>query len=427
MLLLCLENPRTMAGKIYRDSGLGDILMVKSARARRVSIRVHPEKGVVVTVPAFLRYDDGLRFFMQKRDWVADALRRQKARCGDAEMRGTAVGLLRSGALVKTLLSRIVFRRQGADRAEGMEPAASPAFSTGRKEAHQESGMFCGTLFGQEASGAEGRGMQEDTAPVPGGMSASSGYAARRVSGGRSASSGYAARRGRGGRSASKGAVVVSSSLVEDVKKTGRVCLGLEMPISEKLVEYPDSMPPEGSPELSSLLSQVLVRLLRDEAKSLLPQKLAFFARRYGFVYNSVAIKHNSTNWGSCSTRGNINLNLNLVRLPEPVCDYVVLHELCHLRHPDHGADFHALLERLCADNMKRLSFLMDSLHEPVPGQGNDTGHAAGVSAVGSLPGAGIRAEKEYFRSLVSQMRRSRAQFPVHHLLEKEVRKYRLV
>lgn len=401
-----------MAGKIYRDPELGDIALAKSSRARRVSIRVHPLKGVVVTVPSFLRYEEGLRFFLQKRDWVAEVLRRQQSRRDEAEMSGTAVGALGDGGLVKTLLSRIVFRRQGADRPAGMELPASSAFSSGRKVVPQESGMFWGTLFGQEDSGPEGRGMQEDTAPVSaGGMSASSGYAARRGSGG----------------SGSKGAVRVSSSLVEDVKKTGRLYLGLEMPISEKLVEYPDSMPPEGSQELSSLLSQVLVRLLRDEAKTLLPRKLAFFARRYGFAYNNVAIKHNSTNWGSCSTRGNINLNLNLVRLPEPVCDYVVLHELCHLRHPDHGADFHALLERLCADNMKRLSFLMDSLQEPVPGQGNDTGHAAGVSSGGSLPGAGIRAEKEYFRSLVSQMRRSRARFPVHHVLEQEVRKYRLV
>lgn len=72
-----------------------------------------------------------------------------------------------------------------------------------------------------------------------------------------------------------------------------------------------------------------LVERLRKEAKAILPQKTAFFAGRYGFQYKRLTIKHNSSNWGSCSRAGNINLNLNLVRLPEPLCDYVILHELC--------------------------------------------------------------------------------------------------
>ena len=58
-------------------------------------------------------------------------------------------------------------------------------------------------------------------------------------------------------------------------------------------------------------------------------------AARHGFSYNRVAIKHNASNWGSCSTKGNINLNLNIVRLPKVLQDYVLIHELCHLRHHD--------------------------------------------------------------------------------------------
>ena len=48
------------------------------------------------------------------------------------------------------------------------------------------------------------------------------------------------------------------------------------------------------------------------------------------------------------------NLNLNLMRLEEPLRDYVLLHELCHLRHLDHGTQFHALLDRLCRDGIGR-------------------------------------------------------------------------
>ena len=93
---------------------------------------------------------------------------------------------------------------------------------------------------------------------------------------------------------------------------------------------------------------------LRRRAKKELPPRLAEFASRYGFLYNRVAIKHNATNWGSCSARGNINLNLSIVRLPKVLQDYVLLHELCHLRHHDHGHGFHLRLEHVLTDNLIR-------------------------------------------------------------------------
>lgn len=97
------------------------------------------------------------------------------------------------------------------------------------------------------------------------------------------------------------------------------------------------------------------IESLRCQAKAELPPRLASLAARYGFTYNKVTIKHNATNWGSCSTKGNINLNLNIVRLPRVLQDYVLLHELCHLRHLDHGHAFHLLLEHLLTDNLMRL------------------------------------------------------------------------
>ena len=94
---------------------------------------------------------------------------------------------------------------------------------------------------------------------------------------------------------------------------------------------------------------------LRRTAKSVLPSRLSVLASRYGFVFNRVTIKHNSTNWGSCSAKGNINLNLNIVRLPKVLQDYILLHELCHLRHHDHGHAFHLLQEHVLTDNLLKL------------------------------------------------------------------------
>ena len=92
------------------------------------------------------------------------------------------------------------------------------------------------------------------------------------------------------------------------------------------------------------------VERLRAEAKAWLPGRLRELADRYGFTFGKVFIKHNKSNWGSCSVRGNINLNLNLMRLPEDLRNYVMLHELAHLRHANHGPQFHALLDALCTD-----------------------------------------------------------------------------
>ena len=93
------------------------------------------------------------------------------------------------------------------------------------------------------------------------------------------------------------------------------------------------------------------VERLRIQAKAALPPRLAELAALHGFTYNNVRIKHNVSNWGSCSELGNINLNLNLMRVPEHLRDYVMLHELCHLRYMDHGPEFHALLEEVCPDH----------------------------------------------------------------------------
>lgn len=102
--------------------------------------------------------------------------------------------------------------------------------------------------------------------------------------------------------------------------------------------------------------SEGQIEQMRIRAKAELPVRLSELAHRYGFTYNRVTIKHNATNWGSCSTKGNINLNLNIVRLPKALQDYILLHELCHLRHHDHGRAFHLLLEHVCTDNLIRLS-----------------------------------------------------------------------
>ena len=91
----------------------------------------------------------------------------------------------------------------------------------------------------------------------------------------------------------------------------------------------------------------------RQAARRLLIERLNHLADKYGFEYNRVFIKNQKTRWGSCSGKNNINLNLNLVRLPDELIDYTILHELVHTRIKNHGQRFWAQLDRLLGDARK--------------------------------------------------------------------------
>ena len=250
------------AAKTIIDPEIGEVVFRKSTRSRRVSIRVHPVKGVSVSVPYMVPYAAAIAFFKLKRDWVLETLRRQKDRMKDV-------------------------------------PVATP----GEVEA------------------------------------------------------------------------------------------------------------------------------LRRQAKAELPLRLAELASRYGFTYNKVTIKHNSTNWGSCSTRGNINLNLNIVRLPHPLRDYILLHELCHLKHHDHSRAFHLLLEHVLTDNL--LSRLpSDKGDTPFPEQASDESSVT-VGQESSVPAGQSTslsaADSELAMSLARKAAVSKAKYPLDHTFTREIRRYRLL
>ena len=117
---------------------------------------------------------------------------------------------------------------------------------------------------------------------------------------------------------------------------------------------------PEGIPvhseEIQSAARRAALETLRREAKETLPDMVAAAARRHGFTYGKVSVRATHSRWGSCSSRDDISLSIFLMRLPEELIEYVILHELCHTRHKDHSPAFHALLDSLCGGREKELS-----------------------------------------------------------------------
>lgn len=80
-------------------------------------------------------------------------------------------------------------------------------------------------------------------------------------------------------------------------------------------------------------------------AKEIIHEKLPLFAQYYGVIYKNVVIKNVTTRWGSCSSKGNLNFNYKIALLPEELVDYIVVHELCHLKEMNHSKNFWQLVE----------------------------------------------------------------------------------
>lgn len=98
----------------------------------------------------------------------------------------------------------------------------------------------------------------------------------------------------------------------------------------------------------------------KERARILVHERLTYWNQFYGHTYNRVAIRNQRSRWGSCSTKGNLNFNYRLAFLPIELVDYVIVHELCHLKHFNHAEEFWNLVETTIQDYSDRKS----QLHE---------------------------------------------------------------
>ncbi len=98
----------------------------------------------------------------------------------------------------------------------------------------------------------------------------------------------------------------------------------------------------------------------RWQAKKLLPERVKVYAERYGYQPAGVGITGARTRWGSCSSRGSLNFSWRLVLAPIEAVDYVVVHELAHLKHRNHSKEFWAEVARMCPDYKQWLKVLKE-------------------------------------------------------------------
>jgi predicted metal-dependent hydrolase len=106
-----------------------------------------------------------------------------------------------------------------------------------------------------------------------------------------------------------------------------------------------------GVPALEQpVIRRALEHWYRRQAETVFAERIALHNRAYQFRFGRVSVKAQKTRWGSCSKQGNLNFNWRLLLAPLPVLDYVVVHELCHLREMNHGSKFWQLVAVGCPD-----------------------------------------------------------------------------
>jgi predicted metal-dependent hydrolase len=97
---------------------------------------------------------------------------------------------------------------------------------------------------------------------------------------------------------------------------------------------------------------------LKGKAVTLLPGRVSYFSQIMGLKPTGITITGAQKRFGSCSGKNRISFSWRLMRYPEAAIDYVVVHELAHIRHKNHGKDFYALIESILPDYKERKKLL---------------------------------------------------------------------
>lgn len=91
-------------------------------------------------------------------------------------------------------------------------------------------------------------------------------------------------------------------------------------------------------------------RWLKEQAERYIPVRVKEFSEKYKFNYNRITIRSQKSRWGSCSSKNNLSFNYKLMYFNIKIIDYVIIHELCHLREMNHSKEFWRIVEGIMPD-----------------------------------------------------------------------------
>lgn len=133
------------------------------------------------------------------------------------------------------------------------------------------------------------------------------------------------------------------------VVKSTRISIAYVEKVMEEKFEWIQKKYTEQSKRQRKLLehfTQAEYTKNKETARALVNQRLEHFNTFYQHPIGSISIRNQSSRWGSCSTKGNLSFNYKLVFLPPELADYVIVHELCHVREMNHSPRFWNLVAK---------------------------------------------------------------------------------
>jgi len=148
--------------------------------------------------------------------------------------------------------------------------------------------------------------------------------------------------------------------------------LGDKYPL--KVVKPQDTKPQSGSLEFNSgfyipeddipYAKSIFIKWYKRQAKLNIPKRVRWYASSNGLKYQGIRITGASRRWGSCTATGNLNFSWKLMFLPLKIVDYVVVHELAHLKQHNHSRKFWAEVEKMLPDYKERRKWLKNNGEE---------------------------------------------------------------
>ncbi|MBC2728533.1 M48 family metallopeptidase [Desulfosporosinus sp.] len=129
----------------------------------------------------------------------------------------------------------------------------------------------------------------------------------------------------------------LGNSLELKIRRHSRKMLRVSLEGQVLEVYVPEDLPEQACP---SNIQAVLLSWYKVQARKILQEKLDKLAKRMQVNFQTFRLKEQKTRWGSCSSKGNINLNWRIVMAPDQAIDYIIIHELSHLTHLNHSEQF---------------------------------------------------------------------------------------
>ena len=106
------------------------------------------------------------------------------------------------------------------------------------------------------------------------------------------------------------------------------------------------------------VLSLEEIAILKAKAEEYIPPRVEYFAQKYGFYYKKIRISSATTRWGSCSSQKTLSFSYRLMQYGVDCIDYVIIHELCHLREMNHSHNFWKEVEAIMPDYKEKEKLL---------------------------------------------------------------------